>query len=181
MDAFAGLRRAVFIDRDGVINRTFVKENGKAYPPPSLAEFEFLPGVMEAVQALKRGGYVLVVATNQPDVGRGIQSLAVVEAMHAKIFRELGVDAIQACYHTREQVCNCRKPLPGMLFDAAQKLSIDLARSFMVGDRWSDVEAGRAAGCKTFMIGTGYVDEQTAEPDWKVASLLEASAIILRG
>jgi D-glycero-D-manno-heptose 1,7-bisphosphate phosphatase len=172
------LYKAVFLDRDGVINDTVIR-NGKSYPPPNLESYTFLPGVKEAVKQLKQTGYFIVVVTNQPDVGTGIQKLEVVQSMHQLIYQELQVDEIYACYHVSKDECFCRKPKPGMIFEAAKKWKIDLESSFMVGDRWSDVEAGRAAGCKTFMIGQGYQEKKTVEPHWQVSSLYEAAQIIL--
>lgn len=173
-----GISRAVFIDRDGVINRTYIRE-GKGYPPASLAEFVFLDGVPEAVRALKAAGYLTIIATNQPDVSKGIQKQEVVEEMNKLVADTLKVDAVKVCYHVEKDGCSCRKPKPGMLLEAAKDWEIDYANSFMVGDRWCDIEAGKAAGCKTIMIGNGYVGEKTAYPNHRVASLLEAAKIIL--
>lgn len=173
------MKRCIFLDRDGVLNDV-VMRGGKSFPPQSVEEYRFLPGVPEAIRTLKEAGFLIVVATNQPDVGKGIQSRAVVEAMHQIIFDQLKVDDIRCCYHTVQDNCTCRKPKPGMLFNAAHQWSIDLSRSYMIGDRWSDVEAGKSAGCKTFMIGPGYAGEQYIQADWNVASLLEASTIILK-
>lgn len=174
------MNRAVFLDRDGVINRVFVR-NGKPFSPQGLADFELLPGVREAVQALRDAGFRVIVATNQPDVGAGRQTRAVVEAMHARLRAELPVDDIKVCYHTDADGCTCRKPKPGMLLDAAKEWNIDLASSVMVGDRWRDVEAGKAAGCRTILVQNSY-DERAAEGfDAAVSSLLEASRLILTG
>jgi len=173
------LRPAVFLDRDGVLNHV-VMRGTKSYPPPTAEEYRFLPGVPEAARVLREAGFLLVVATNQPDVGNGIQKQSVVEQMHDIVRTQLLVDDIEVCYHTREDRCTCRKPLPGMLVSAAKKWSIDLSRSFMVGDRWTDVAAGKAAGCKTFLIGHGYAEEMiTDEPEWRVDSLFEASEILI--
>ena len=146
-----------------------------------MAEFELLPGVPEAMQALHEAGFLLIVATNQSDVGAGRQSQAAVEAMHAHVRARLPIDDIRVCYHTDAEGCDCRKPRPGMLTEAARDWGIDLTASVMGGDRWRDVEAGRAAGCRTILVEGGY-DERAAEGyDRTVASLLEASRIILSG
>lgn len=173
------MRRAVFLDRDGVINRSIVRD-GKPYPPMTLEEFELLPGVPEAVRTLSAAGFLIVVATNQPDIATGKQRPEVVEEMHAALRRRLPVDDIRMCPHTGGQGCDCRKPLPGMLTAAARDHGIDLSASYMVGDRWRDVEAGKAAGCFTFFIDYGYQEQAPARPpDRVVASLAEAAAIIL--
>jgi len=174
------MTRAVFLDRDGVINRAVIKQ-GRPYPPPSVKDLEFLPRVKEAVGKLKRADFRLIVVTNQPDVATGLQQREVVEAMHAKICRELPIDDIKVCYHTDEDECSCRKPNPGMLIEAAEEWSLDLQRSFIVGDRWRDIEAGQAAGCKTILIRYQYDERQPDKPDALVDSLLEASELILSG
>lgn len=171
-------RRAVFLDRDGVVNRAVVRD-GKPYPPASLEEFELLPGVECAIRALRQAGYLIIVVTNQPDVATGVQRREVVDAMH-KVLTDAGLcDDIRVCYHTDDHQCDCRKPKPGMLMQAACEWQIDLAQSFMVGDRWRDVVAGKAAGCFTFFIDYQY-REQTDNPDAVVASLEEASRLILQ-
>ena len=170
--------RAVFLDRDGVINRAFVRA-GKPYPPDSLAELELLPGVKEAVGLLKGKGFLIVVVTNQPDVGAGWQRREVVEALHGRLREELPIDAIKVCYHVDADDCRCRKPRPGMLHEAAAEHDIELARSFLVGDRWRDIEAGRAAGCVGFFIDYGYLEKQPEKPYVRVKSLLDAAVRIL--
>jgi len=170
--------RAVFLDRDGVINRAVVR-NGKPYPPDGLADLEILPGVPEAVRSLHDAGFRLIVATNQPDVGAGRQTREKVEEIHAHLRATLPIDDIKVCYHTDADQCACRKPKPGMLLDAAEQWQIDLSSSVMVGDRWRDVEAGKAAGCRTILIESGY-DERGAEGfDAAVPSLLDASRLIV--
>jgi D-glycero-D-manno-heptose 1,7-bisphosphate phosphatase len=172
------MRAAVFLDRDGVINRAFTRD-GTPHPPAGLAELELLPDVAGALQELKMHGYWLVVVTNQPDVARGTSSRELVEAMHAHLKLELGLDAVLTCFHDDADRCDCRKPSPGLLLRAAQELGIDLESSFMVGDRWRDVEAGRRAGCRTFFIDRGYAEKPPESCDYRVASLAEASRIIL--
>ncbi len=173
------MQRAVFLDRDGVINRPVVRE-GKPYPPATLAEFELLPGVEEACAKLKEAGWLLIVATNQPDVGRGTQRREEVEAMHAAMGERLPIDRVEVCCDPGQgQPSDFRKPAPGMLLRAARELDIDLAQSWMVGDRWRDVDCGAAAGCRTIFIDYGYDEKLRAQPTFRAASLLEASAIIL--
>jgi D-glycero-D-manno-heptose 1,7-bisphosphate phosphatase len=172
------LKRAVFLDRDGVINRAVVRD-GKPYPPASLEEIEILPGVHEALQKLHDANYLLVVVTNQPDVARGAAKREDVELMNAFLSSQLPIDDFKTCYHDSGDKCNCRKPLPGALIEAAQEHNIDLSKSFMVGDRWRDVEAGASAGCKTFFINYRYAEQKPDAPDFIVSSLLEAKKIIL--
>lgn len=175
------LRRAVFLDRDGVINRA-LERDGKPYPPRSLDEFEILPGVSEACERLKRAGYLLIVATNQPDVGRGTLGQGTVEALHAFMRGRLPIDRVEVCYHPGrgKSDCDCRKPRPGMLLRAANDLKVDLHRSWMIGDRWRDVDCGHAAGCRTVFIDRGYLEELRQAPDFRARSLLEAAEIVLR-
>jgi D-sedoheptulose 7-phosphate isomerase len=178
--ATAGKNRAVFLDRDGVINRPFVRD-GKPFPPPTPQELELLPGVSEALHELKSHGYELLVVTNQPDVGRGKQSREALEAMHKALATSLPVDDILVCCHTDEDKCDCRKPLPGMLLEAGRRHNIDMASSFMVGDRWRDIEAGYNAGCKTILIDYGYSERAPDRvPDLRVGSLREAADWIIR-
>jgi D-glycero-D-manno-heptose 1,7-bisphosphate phosphatase len=175
-----GVQRAVFLDRDGVLNRAFVRD-GKPLPPPTLREFEVLPGVPEALHELKSYGYKLLVVTNQPDVGRGKLSRQMLDSMHRSLLASLPLDDILVCCHTDEDHCECRKPRPGMLVEAARKHDIDLANSFMVGDRWRDIEAGYNAGCKTILIDYGYSEKPPAHaPDLCAGSLREAADWIIR-
>ena len=175
------VRRAVFLDRDGVINRALESE-GKPYPPTSLAEFEILPEVPAACAKLKAAGFLLVVATNQPDVGRGTLAEEVVEKIHAHMATQLPIDRVEVCFHPGKglSTCDCRKPKPGMLLRAAAALNIDLAQSWMVGDRWRDVDCGNAAGCQTVFIDRGYSEELKQKPDFSARHLGEAADIILR-
>ena len=173
-------RRAVFLDRDGVINRAFVRD-GKPFPPPTPQELEILPGVPEALRELKANGFKLLLVTNQPDVGRGKLSLQTLDAMHEDLLAHLPLDDILVCCHTDQDKCDCRKPMPGMIIEAARKHNIDLAASFMVGDRWRDIDAGYNAGCKTILIDYGYSERPPDhEPDLRVGSLREAADWIIR-
>jgi D-glycero-D-manno-heptose 1,7-bisphosphate phosphatase len=177
----AETRRAIFLDRDGVINRALEKES-KPYPPTSLSEFEILPEVPAACAKLKAAGFLLVVATNQPDVGRGTLKQEVVEKIHAHMTAQLPIDRVEVCFHAGKGLsdCDCRKPKPGMLLHAASELGIDLAQSWMVGDRWRDIDCGHAAGCKTVFIDRGYAEELKQKPDFLAGNLAEAADTILR-
>jgi D-glycero-D-manno-heptose 1,7-bisphosphate phosphatase len=171
--------RAAFLDRDGVINRATVRE-GRPYPPSSVNELEILPGVTQALDRLKASGYRLIVVTNQPDVARGTIPRAVVDKINAALMATLPLDAIRSCFHDSAAGCNCRKPRPGLLLDAALEFDIDLGASWMVGDRWRDIEAGRAAGCRTVFVDYRYDEAQPEQVDFCVGSLLEAAEIILQ-
>jgi D-glycero-D-manno-heptose 1,7-bisphosphate phosphatase len=170
-------RAAVFLDRDGVINRPMLIE-GRPHPPATLAALEVLPGVSPALQLLKSCGYSLIVVTNQPDVARGRGCRSTIDRMHERLRQWLPLDAILACFHDDADGCECRKPRPGLLLRAAEDLELDLARSFMVGDRWRDMEAGRRAGCGTFFVDRGYDEAAPSAFDYRVGSLPEAAGII---
>lgn len=153
--------------------------NGRPYPPASLAEMEIAEGVLQALQALKDAGFLLIGVTNQPDVARGTQKQEVVESINLALMRALPLDEILVCYHDDGDDCACRKPKPGLLYQAAESYAIDLKTSFMIGDRWKDVEAGRQAGCKTVLIDYHYAEKGAATPpDCRVNSLPEAAAWI---
>jgi D-glycero-D-manno-heptose 1,7-bisphosphate phosphatase len=172
--------KAVFLDRDGVINAN-LERDGKPVAPTTLAEFRILPGVVDAARRLKDAGFLLVVATNQPDVRNGITAKAAMEAMHDEIRAQLPIDDIMICLHNDADNCACRKPKPGLLLDAAGKHGIDLPASYFVGDRWKDVHAGQAAGCRTIFVDYGYRQDRPALPDRTVKSLAEAAEFILGG
>ncbi len=171
---------AVFLDRDGVINRPVVRD-GLPFPPADVEEFDIYDDVPAGCARLKAAGYLLVVATNQPDVGRGTQAREHVEAMHAVMTAALPIDRVEVCYHAggAASSCACRKPAPGMLLQAADALGIQLSTSFMVGDRWRDVDCGQAAGCRTIFVDRGYAEELRQAPDFTVNSFAEAVEIIL--
>ena len=171
------MNRAVFLDRDGVINRAVLRD-GRPFPPASAHAVEWLPRVAEALRALRGAGFRIIVVTNQPDVGRGTQSRDAVEAIHQELLRRFPIDEIKVCYHTDEDGCECRKPRPGMLLEAARAWGVDLRQSVMIGDRWRDIEAGKAAGCKTILIAQKYAERKAEQPDAVVESLAEASALI---
>jgi D-glycero-D-manno-heptose 1,7-bisphosphate phosphatase len=168
----------VFVDRDGVIVRTVVRE-GAPRPPARLSEAELLPGVGEALEMLADRGLLLVVVTNQPDVARGATRREEVEEIHDHLMARLPLRAVLACYHDDDDACECRKPKAGLLRQAAAEHQIDLRRSFMVGDRWSDVEAGRAAGCFTFLLTRPYSQREQCAPDHEVDDLRAAAEAIV--
>jgi D-glycero-D-manno-heptose 1,7-bisphosphate phosphatase len=166
------LNRAVFLDRDGVLNG-LVMRNGQPTAPFSLDEVLILPGVPEALAALRAAGFQLIVVTNQPDVVRGNAEKAHVEAIHAFMRARLPLDEIRVCYHDDGDGCACRKPKPGMMYAAAVEREIELARSFLVGDRWRDIGAGKAAGCTTILVNA-FPEEARTEPDVELHDLFSA-------
>lgn len=172
-------RPAVFLDRDGVLNRAIVRE-GVPHPPDSLGEVEILPGAREALQRLVEQNVPLIVVTNQPDVARGTQTCEEVERINQYLARHLPLTAIYVCFHDAPDNCACRKPKAGLLLDAAAAYNIDLKQSFLVGDRWSDIVAGRAAGCRTLLIDMPYSQAGRCAPDARVEDLSEAVELIIR-
>lgn len=174
------MKRAVFLDRDGVLNRAVIRQ-GKPYPPSTPAELELLPGVEPALKRLKENAFLLIVVTNQPDVARGAQRRETVEAMNSFLGRQLPLDQFCVCYHDDTDNCSCRKPKPGLLTSAAIEWDVDLSSSYMVGDRWRDVDAGAAAGCRTVWIDCGYSERPPRQaPHARVRDLTEAADWILR-
>ena len=172
------VKRAVFLDRDGVLYAN-IERDGRLVAPTMLADFRILPGAAEAVSRLKQAGFTLVVVTNQPDVATGRTPRSVVDAMNAQMRAAMPIDDVKVCFHTDEDRCACRKPQPGMILEAARERSIYLPDSFMVGDRWRDMEAGRNAGCKTILLDIGTVQDGAMQPDRIVKTLNEAVDCIL--
>jgi D-glycero-D-manno-heptose 1,7-bisphosphate phosphatase len=170
--------RAVFLDRDGVLNRALVR-NRKPYAPRHLGEFRLLPGTAAAVRELKSAGFLIIVVTNQPDVGHGLTTPQALAAMHARLGERLPVDAILVCPHRQDAGCACRKPRPGMIHQAQTAWGIDVSRSYLVGDRATDIVAGRAAGLYTVFLDRGYAEPLLEPPDARVGSLRQAVRQIL--
>ena len=169
----------IFLDRDGVLNEAIVR-NGTPYPPSGLSEVVIIHGARTALEELKREGFLLIVVTNQPDIARGKANRADVDKINAQLAAILPLDAIEVCEHDDKEQCDCRKPKPGMILRAQEKLGADLAASFVVGDRWRDIEAGRRAGCRTILIGDGYGETFPSAPTIQFASLPEAASWILQ-
>lgn len=171
--------KAVFFDRDGTLNEAVVRE-GRPFPPGSAADLKIVADAPAALGRLKKAGFLLVVVTNQPDVARGTQSRQAVEAINAALAAQLPIDDFFVCWHGDPDACACRKPKPGLIFEAATRYQIDLPQSFLIGDRWRDVEAGAAAGCRTILIERLYRERGPAvEPDFRAVSLEEAAGWIL--
>lgn len=177
MGEHAVKRSAVFLDRDGVISCAIVRD-GRPFSPSTPDELKLLPDAAEACQLLKESGFLLVVVTNQPEVGRGTIDRKNVEKMNQQISESLPIDRIEVCYDCDDS-SEFRKPNPGMLRRAAQALDIDLEQSFMVGDRWRDVDCGHAASCRTIFIDHGYAEPLRKPPHHRAKNLLEAARLIV--
>ena len=173
------MKRAVFLDRDGVINEAVVVD-GKPYPPAGLNQLKILPGVQDSLKKLKHIGFFTLVVTNQPDVARGKATRESVQKIHGHLAKELALDGFYTCWHDDKDGCDCRKPKPGLLRKAATDHEIELSQSFMVGDRWRDVEAGRAAGCRTIFLDYGYREKKPENPDFTCGNLQQAVDWILQ-
>jgi D-glycero-D-manno-heptose 1,7-bisphosphate phosphatase len=172
------MKRAVFLDRDGVLIQSINRE-GKPYPPKVVSEVKILPGVMEALELLRSANFELIVVTNQPDVARGTSTIKEVNEINAHISNLLNLQKFYICYHEDSDQCDCRKPKPGLLTQAAIDLDIELTTSYMVGDRWRDIGAGQEAGCSSYFIDYKYDEPEPKSSFITVTSLLGAVEHIL--
>jgi D-glycero-D-manno-heptose 1,7-bisphosphate phosphatase len=172
-------KRAVFLDRDGVLTVPKFRD-GRSFAPRTLDDFRLYPDAAPSVSHLKRAGFIIIVATNQPDVGTGLVARSVVEEMHARLRSAVAVDDIEVCYDTSAEATDRRKPGSGMLLSAARTWNLDLERSYLVGDRWSDVKAAVGAGCIPVFVDLGYTEPPPTEQAATVSSLREATDWILR-
>lgn len=168
------LNRLVFLDRDGVINAAVIR-GGKPYPPASVAETRILDDVPEALALLKAAGFRLAVISNQPDVARGTQTRQAVQAINSFLASQLPLDHFEICFHDESDGCDCRKPKPGLIYRSALALGGSAKGGFVVGDRWRDIEAGRAAGCRTVWIDRGYDEKSPTGFDYRTDSLITAA------
>ncbi|MDR2443868.1 MAG: HAD-IIIA family hydrolase [Deltaproteobacteria bacterium] len=172
------MRKAIFFDRDGVLNQAVVVD-GRPRPPADAQSMVITVGALGLLLSLKELGFTLICVTNQPDVARGSRTEENVKSMNEKVRFELSLDDLYVCLHDNEDNCDCRKPKPGMLLSAANKWSLDLPSCWMVGDRASDVEAGRAAGCRTIFIDHNYAEPKPDPPaDYVCLNLVEAVSLI---
>ncbi len=172
------MRPAVFLDRDGVLNQAVIRE-GRPYPPDTVDTLIIIQEAAQALSVLRRCGFVLICVTNQPDIARGTRRIGDVEAINRRVMEELPLNDLFMCPHDNRDHCRCRKPKPGMLLDAARKWGVDLSRSWMVGDRAGDVDAGRAAGCRTVFIDCGYAEAKPdPEAEYTCRSVLDAAIFI---
>lgn len=174
------MARAVFLDRDGVLNAVIMRGDTPT-PPTSLADFRLLPGVAEALNKLHAAAFKLIVVTNQPDIARGAVSAGNVDIINTELRRLLPqLTSIDVCPHDDRDHCVCRKPKPGLLLAAAARENIELTKSYMIGDRWRDINAGKSAGCTTILVGPGYKEGLKEAPDQRYSALPEAAEWILR-
>ncbi len=169
--------KAIFLDRDGVINKVIMR-NGKPSSPWKLKEFEILPDVKECLVAFKKMGFLNIIFTSQPDISRGFLQIEDLEKMHEIIDKTLLVDEIRFCPHDDKDNCSCRKPKPGLILEAVQKWSIDLRESYVIGDTWKDIGAGKAVGCKTFLLRREYNKGFQKDYDFEVSNLKKTVEII---
>ena len=169
---------AVFLDRDGVLNAPVIRD-GRPYPPRIPDDVAILPGVREAIDAFRQAGLMTIVVTNQPDIARGGADADGVRVINQIVADATGVDLVIVCPHDDTDGCGCRKPSPGMILSAAAEHQIDLSRSVMVGDRWRDIEAGRAARLPTVFVDRGYDERHPDHPSVVVSELSEAVPWIL--
>lgn len=173
------MQRAIFLDRDGVINQVvFRKSNNKPESPRKFEEFGLIEGVEDFLKKLKEKEFLTIVVTNQPDVARGFTSWEALNKMHNFLKENLSIDDIYTCPHGDNSICQCRKPKPGMLRQAAKKWDIDLKNSFLIGDNWRDIGAGENAGCTTILIDYSY--NKKIKSDFRVDDLKCAEKIILK-
>ena len=173
-----GSRRAVFLDRDGVLAEAIVRDDGKAYAPTRLDDFQIVPEAAVQVQRLREAGFLCIVFTNQPELANGLLRPDDLVTMHQLMEEALALDDVYVCPHDKSEGCRCHKPATGMLEDAASKWDIDLASSFVIGDRWRDIGAGRAAGCYSILLDRPYSACDSA--DAVVATLTDAVDAVLR-
>ncbi len=171
-----GSKRAVFLDRDGVIVEA-VTRPGEAVPTPpfTLSEFKLVKDAEKAFVFFKKLPFLKILVTNQPDVAYGKVTYDDWKKMQSRV-EELPFDDVLICHHTRFDNCLCRKPQPGLLFKAAKIWSIDLKNSYLIGDTEKDVLAGQAAGCRTILIDADY--NQSISSDYRVKTLLEAAELL---
>ena len=173
--------KAVFLDRDGVLNANCVRDD-RFVAPTVFEEFKLLPNVGHAVERLKDMGFVVIVCTNQPDQTNGRSTPAALNAMNDYLSKYVAIDDIFVCPHVDEDKCDCRKPKPGLLMRAAHDHHIDISSSYMVGDRWRDIDAGRNAGVKAALLVNCADNESrlcSAPPDGIFPSLIEAVDAII--
>lgn len=171
------LNRAVFLDRDGVLNKVILKE-GKPLSPANLQELEIMPKAKAALTVLKQAGFKLIGVTNQPDVPRGKTTVAQIEVLNDFLMQHLPLDKIYVCYHDDADNCVCRKPKPGLILQAAKDYGVDVTKSYMIGDRWRDVEAALAANCQSIWLKAEYSEKKPTNMHFAANDMMEAASYI---
>ena len=173
-----GGRRAVFLDRDGVLNK-LVSRDGGFYSPRRAADFELFPWTVESLRILHENGWLLVVVTNQPDIARGHMSIDELQSMHDVLRAATPVDSIRVCPHDGTASCTCRKPQPGLFLRAIDELGIDESTSWTIGDRASDIAAGLAVGTRVIHVASGQEEPPNDDRIVRATNLLDAVRHIL--
>lgn len=171
------MTRAIFLDRDGVLN-AIIERDGKPASPRRPEELRIEADALSTLTALKAQGFSLFVVTNQPDIRRGLMTQASLDAIHARLAKALPVDGISACQHDNADNCHCRKPRPGLILDLALRHGIDLSQSWMVGDQDRDITCGQAAGCRTILLNRPYNSGAASGADHVAESLSEILPVI---
>ena len=171
------MNKAIFLDRDGVINN-IILSNGLPISPSNFEEFKILPGVRESISKLKKLNFYCILVTNQPDVSRGKMKKETVIKMNEYVKKELSLNDVYVCFHDDKDKCSCRKPKPGLILDATKKWNINLEKSYMIGDRLKDIDAGTISGCKTIFIDNKYNESIKSKPNYVSKYLLNSVKII---
>ena len=167
------MRKAIFLDRDGVLNKT-VKYKNISIPPKDLSQLQLMEGIKNQLVILKKLKFLLLVVTNQPDVARGNQKKSNVVEINNYLKKKLFLDDIFVCWHEKDGICECRKPKPGLFLKAQKKYNIKLEESYMIGDRFTDVIAGKNAGCKTILMLNLMENQRNLNADFSAKNMEEA-------
>lgn len=170
---------AVFLDRDGVINKTNIVKR-KPYPPSLISSVKFYSGVKKLINILKLKGFLVICITNQPDPARENRTNEKEIKINDFIKKKSKLDHLLTCWHPFDNQCECRKPKPGLIFYAQKKFNLNLKKSFFVGDRWRDINAGYSAGCQTLFISRGYSEKLRRQPNRKFFSSRDALLWIIK-
>ena len=171
-------KKAIFLDRDGVINKSLVVD-GKPFAPRFFNDFELIKGVEDALKSFHRLDYLNIVVTNQPDIANHLMAPDELNRMNKFLLSKLPIAKIYVCTHASSAKCDCRKPKPGMIFRAAERFNIDLSQSVLVGDRWKDVACGHAAGVsKVFFVDYKYDEPKPIGTYVTIKSLVEVVKLL---
>ena len=172
------MKRAIYLDRDGVINEVFFRggDNNKPIAPWEMVEFRLIKNIKKPLKYLRQMGFHLFIVTNQPDIAKGILKFSTVKKMNDIVMNELPIDEIMVCPHIDSDICNCRKPKPGMILTLGKKWGINLEDSFLIGDNWKDIESGETAGCRTILIDKFY--NKSVKADFRVENLTMSVEVV---
>jgi D-glycero-D-manno-heptose 1,7-bisphosphate phosphatase len=164
------MKKAIFLDRDGIVNKPIILE-GKPYPPFIVKQAFLVNNIKNMIDKWHKEGYLVIVVTNQPDISNHLISQRKVEKINRYLQSMAKFDDLFMCPHNEKDKCNCRKPKIGLFLQAKEKYDIDLEESYMIGDRWKDIEAGRRAGCRTIFVNYNYNEEKPHSCDYMVSSI----------